>query len=598
MAEPLQPPPVDRDVIVRLPTQTTPSYVQTVIGKKSYLSEDVDEFRGIPYGEVSQRWTHSRLRTHLPQDEYDAAKDGPVSPFAGRGNSTSYFQAYLPIPEFEKSEFDCLNLIIVRPSIAALSRIGIQGPAKLPVLVWIHGGGGSESGSHPLYDPVRLVSRSLEIGSPIIAVLPNFRHGVFGFLGSTDILTTQTDDENKGLNFGLYDQKVALAWVARNIAHFGGDPKQVTFGGSSSGSFAVHVHLLDSDSHATEPLFKRTILQSGAQFTLSPLPLEDMKAPWDELCQYWGIQTENSQQKVEFLRKVSTEAMIEFTTKSKKMKLGPIADDLTMTMQTATFPDVDQGQDVKSVGYDPVEVMLGASDVEEAGFVQNDVDLKRLQTIFAESYGTPARGDEILNAYGLVKGSEQSVLRANYERFLSDAKFDLPIYMLQTTLSKQRRADLGDATSIQPYSIQFGNPFPGPKKGAAHHCVELIYLFDPFHNALVDADNGIFMAYPESSDELSARQETDATDSTVDDQSERRTVSNLELVGRVQDHYIGFITGKSTQKAAEGEMLVWGRDRTLRVENLEEDPMWVKRIGRLKLLQEDIPAIRRVLNAL
>jgi hypothetical protein len=66
----------DRKVLVNLPTRTTPRYTQTVVGKKSELSADLDEFRGIPYGQVSKRWEHSRLRTHLPQNLFDATKNG------------------------------------------------------------------------------------------------------------------------------------------------------------------------------------------------------------------------------------------------------------------------------------------------------------------------------------------------------------------------------------------------------------------------------------------------------------------------------------------------------------------------------------------
>ncbi|CAH0057482.1 unnamed protein product [Clonostachys solani] len=364
MEELLIPKSGDREVLVDLPTRTTPRYTQTVVGKKSELSADLDEFRGIPYGQVSKRWEHSRLRTHLPQNSFDATKNGPISPRPSNDENTKYFQAYLPTPQLVESEFDCLNLIIVRPSTDALSRTGMQENVKLPVLVWIHGGGGSQAGSDPFYDPGRLVLRSLEIGSPIIAVLLNFRNGIFGFMGSTDILNAQGKIGQQGLNFGLYDQKVALTWVALNIAHFGGDPKNITLGGQSSGSFAVHVHLLDNDSPLKDPLFKRAILQSGAQITLSPLPLEDLEPFWAQLCQHWDVGAKNSQQKVEVLRQIPTAAMLEFLPNCKNVKLGPIADGLTMTMDAATFPDVDTGMGKKSSRHEPIEVMIGATDIE------------------------------------------------------------------------------------------------------------------------------------------------------------------------------------------------------------------------------------------
>ncbi|KAF2966150.1 hypothetical protein GQX73_g7433 [Xylaria multiplex] len=578
-------------VVVELPTWTAPSYMQAVVGKKSSLSEDLDEFRGIPYGEVPKRWEHSKLRTHLPQDVFDATKNGPVSPQPTKDRNTKYFQACSAIPDLVESEFDCLNLNIVRPSTAGLSRAGIHESATLPVLVWIHGGGGT--GSDPLNDPGRLVLRSLEIGSPIIAALLNFRDSIFGFMGSTDILKTQSKLEKQGLNFGLYDQKVALTWVARNIAHFGGDPKQITLGGQSAGSFAVHIHLLDADSRTEEPLFKRAILQSGAQFTLSPLELPDIDTSWARLCQYWGVEAENSRQKVELLRQMPTAAMLEFFIKCKNIRFGPVADGVTMMMDTVIFPNVGLGQDIEPAGYEPIEIMIGACDIEETGYLQEDIDLERLQRIFAESYGTSAAGTLVLEAYGLVEGCAQSVLRTNFERFLSDAKFDLPIYILRTTLSTQRRAGHGDATGVQPYSIEFGNPFPGPKKGCAHHGVEMIYLFDAFHDALADADRGVFRPYPEPSVQISALHKRESIEPKIDNEPEAHAVANLDLVRSIQDHWLGFIVGKLAQKVGEGEVLVWDKDRRPRVERLADDPKWISRIDRLKLLGKDIPSIRK-----
>lgn len=59
-----------------------------------------------------------------------------------------------------------------------------------------------------ILDPSRLVLMSLEIGSPIVAVNLNYRVGVFGGLGSADILKAQDQTDIRGLNFRLYDQKV------------------------------------------------------------------------------------------------------------------------------------------------------------------------------------------------------------------------------------------------------------------------------------------------------------------------------------------------------------------------------------------------------
>lgn len=125
---------------VRLPTWESPSFSQTVIGRPSPVSADLEEFRGIPYGSVSQRWEQSHIRNRLPRDVFDATHNGPKCVQPPEPNDSRTYQAYLPFPDDAESELDCLNLFVIRPSPAALQRHGIAPYARLPVLVWIHGG--------------------------------------------------------------------------------------------------------------------------------------------------------------------------------------------------------------------------------------------------------------------------------------------------------------------------------------------------------------------------------------------------------------------------------------------------------------------------
>jgi para-nitrobenzyl esterase len=89
------------------------------------------------------------------------------------------------------------------------------------VLVWIHGGALSAgSGSEPLYDGTKLAERG------IVVVTINYRLGPLGFLVHP-ALSAESPRHISG-NYGLLDQIEALGWVKRNIAAFGGDPRQVT----------------------------------------------------------------------------------------------------------------------------------------------------------------------------------------------------------------------------------------------------------------------------------------------------------------------------------------------------------------------------------
>lgn len=68
--------PLERTPTVQLPTSSVPSHIQTVFGKSSVISHDIEEFRGIPYADVPGRWEHSRLRHRLPRDIFDGTENG------------------------------------------------------------------------------------------------------------------------------------------------------------------------------------------------------------------------------------------------------------------------------------------------------------------------------------------------------------------------------------------------------------------------------------------------------------------------------------------------------------------------------------------
>ncbi|HXQ46918.1 MAG TPA: carboxylesterase family protein, partial [Caulobacteraceae bacterium] len=114
---------------------------------------------------------------------------------------------------------DCLNLNVWTPS--------LDPSAKLPVLVFIHGGsftGGS--GAQALYDGAALAKAGL------VLVTINYRLGVIGFMGGDDLFSDGLGVANRG----FLDQVQALRWVRENIATFGGDPDSVTVAGESAGA--------------------------------------------------------------------------------------------------------------------------------------------------------------------------------------------------------------------------------------------------------------------------------------------------------------------------------------------------------------------------
>ncbi|MEU8124187.1 carboxylesterase family protein [Spirillospora sp. NPDC049024] len=189
-------------------------------------------FRGIRYG------TARRLSAPRPvPDPGDAGQDGP-GPAGRPGPAAPQPPSRLehvmgPGSGLEQSE-DCLSLNVWTP-----------GGDGLPVLVWLHGGGfTSGSGGEAWYDGGLLARRGR-----MVVVTANYRLGALGYLCLP----------GGQANLGLLDQAMALRWVRRNIARFGGDPDRVTLAGQSAGALSALAMLRDA---ACDDLFQQVILQS------------------------------------------------------------------------------------------------------------------------------------------------------------------------------------------------------------------------------------------------------------------------------------------------------------------------------------------------
>ncbi len=141
---------------------------------------------------------------------------------------------------------DCLTLNVFKPN-------GETG-AKLPVMVWIHGGGLiNGSGTAELYDGSKLAEQG------VVVVTLNYRLGRFGFFAHP-ALTAETPKTYLA-NYGLMDQIAALQWVQRNIGAFGGDARNVTLFGESAGGISVNRLMMIREAQG---LFQKAIVESGA----------------------------------------------------------------------------------------------------------------------------------------------------------------------------------------------------------------------------------------------------------------------------------------------------------------------------------------------
>ncbi|KAI4863858.1 carboxylesterase [Hypoxylon rubiginosum] len=130
--------------------------------------------------------------------------------------------------------------------------LNVEAPAnrtKLPVMVWIHGGGYG-AGNNSLFPFSEQIKTN---GNSFIAVAIQYRLGVFGFLSSAEVA------EKGVLNVGIHDMRFALQWVQEHIHLFGGDPTQVTIAGSSAGAGAVMLLAMANGGTEGDSLFKGAI---------------------------------------------------------------------------------------------------------------------------------------------------------------------------------------------------------------------------------------------------------------------------------------------------------------------------------------------------
>ncbi|KAI1497391.1 Alpha/Beta hydrolase protein [Biscogniauxia marginata] len=259
------------------------TYLGEVIPQSAKYPRAIQAFRGIPYAQS----TGGQNRFKPPQPLSDingqsdvlqhALKFGNICPQHGGGDGQGE---------------DCLNLNIYRPhfgddlesSAAEMKRLGLDGK-KLPVVVYVHGGGFNTGRGRER----NMGSFAAWADAPLIALSFNYRVGAFGFLPSS--LTAK-----EGLlNLGLKDQQFFFEWVRNNVADIGGDPDNVTIMGLSAGAHSIGHHLI-SYSPANKlvsgpPPFQKAIIESGGSTARAVFvpnhPLHEKQ--WEEFLALCGI---------------------------------------------------------------------------------------------------------------------------------------------------------------------------------------------------------------------------------------------------------------------------------------------------------------------
>jgi para-nitrobenzyl esterase len=401
-------------------------------------------FLGIPFAEA-------------PVGELRFAAPVPAKPWTGVRDALRYgptpqrrpFAETTTIPEPSIPGSQTLNVNVFTPAPADTS-------AKLPVLVWIHGGGYfAGSPASPWYDG-RAFNRD-----GIVTVTISYRLGFDGF-GWID---------DAPANRGVLDQIAALEWVQRNITQFGGDPGRVTIAGQSAGGGSV---LSLMSAPAADDLFAAAISQSGAVSSMRP---EAARATAVELGQRLGLRgnTAAEWQTVGEDTLLEAERLLTFERMSHSQGL-PL-EDLVHTLAAAhshpldlAFMPVIDGQSVHDVeecmlagAHARIPLLLGTTLNE---FVTPSDESPRRETV-SETLRRIGASEAGLNDFW----AEADRLGPAYVRsqLMAVNTFRVPAVSLAAT---RNSAGSGSRTWLYDFRYQ------APAGNAAAHCMELPFVWD------------------------------------------------------------------------------------------------------------------------
>lgn len=290
-------------------------------------NQTVSVFKGIPFAKPPL----GDLRWRVPQkpdswiQDFHAYTYGPI-PCQDRVAKGSVRKKEFYPQDLEQSE-DCLYLNVWTPA---------ESPsAKLPVAVWIYGGGFCQGYANKQETGGDAFGRR-----GCVYVSFNYRLGVFGFLAHED-LTCESPQHASG-NYGLMDQIMALTWVQENIEAFGGDPNNVTVFGQSAGAMSI-MYLMTSPLSCR--LFQKVILQSGGGLHPAGIvqSLEGRELQGKNFLVHCGVEN------IAHARELSAEKILHESdsfVQFSKTKFGPCVDgyllpqDPCQAIREGKFPDI------------------------------------------------------------------------------------------------------------------------------------------------------------------------------------------------------------------------------------------------------------------
>jgi para-nitrobenzyl esterase len=437
---------------------------QGLIRGKWMEGKTIAHFKGVPFAKPPVgdfRW-----RAPQPVESWEGVRDAfKFSPWCsqnhekgdeymrvfGKGMGHGWLRRFVVntamkvMPAAKVSE-DCLYLNI---------RTGnLNGEAKQPVMVWIHGGAFQYgSGDDMMAQTNALVKRG------VVQVSINYRLGILGFFAHPAL--SEESEHGVSGNYGLLDQIAALEWIRNNIEAFGGDPNNVTIFGESSGGASV-ANLMSSP--LAEGLFHRAIIQStGPEGFLIGLENSsgDLLSAHDAGINFTqGLGIESDKVSADELRAISIDTLLKCVGVSREeyayKYLYPIIDGYVLPQNAAqTFRDSLQSRVPLLIGYNGDEGSLFYHDKQSPSTWEFNApeEYDEFVKFLEKHYGESSK--ELIDLYGFanpetrrqgeiaMSGDEENGVFARF--FVSQMdKIGVPSYLYHfTRVAPSKKQTLG-----------------------------------------------------------------------------------------------------------------------------------------------------------
>ncbi|XP_026324376.1 esterase FE4-like [Hyposmocoma kahamanoa] len=422
---------------------------------RGYKEDDLFIFYSIPYATAPTG--RNKFKAPLPApmwlDTFEAVDKHIVC----------HQSVIFPLPQTSIYQEDCLIVNVYVPDTEQ---------TKLPVVVYVHGGG-YQVGHGNFLTPKALVK-----SKKVIAITFNYRLGVHGFLclGTEDVPG----------NAGMKDQVALLRWVQKNIAKFGGNPNEVTIAGYSAGSSAVDLLML---SKSTKGLFNKVIPESGANVAVWSVQINPLKNAKEFAKTQNFTDIDNLYALEEFYKSASFEVLTSDNFATRPDSTFMFVPCVERHTNTHILLDDAPVNILKSGKYNKVPLLYGFANMEGLLRVQTGYDLfkDKMNSKFSDflpadlEFESDAQKEEVAKQvkefyFGDKAIGDKTILA--YIDYFSDVMFAYP-----TLRAVKYHAEAGN-DQVYLYEYSFPEEQLLPKsiqtqiKGA-NHCAQTIAVMDP-----------------------------------------------------------------------------------------------------------------------